>query len=41
MQELRDRFIDLDLKDKVPVKEGGIDKPRRSQCVTIRNPRYM
>ncbi|XP_022854905.1 vignain-like [Olea europaea var. sylvestris] len=27
----------MDLEDKVPVKEGGIDKPRQSQRVPIKN----
>ena len=35
--ELQDRFPDLNLKDKVPVKVGGIDKPRRSQRVSLPN----
>lgn len=41
VQELWDSFINLNLEDKVLVKEEGIDKPRRSQRVSIRNPRYM
>ena len=40
-QELQDRFINLDLEDNVPMKEGGIDKPRHSQHVPTRNPWYM
>lgn len=40
-QDLRDKFINMNLEDKVPVKEGGIDKPRRSLRVPIKNPRFM
>ncbi|TXG66561.1 hypothetical protein EZV62_007836 [Acer yangbiense] len=29
-KELRDRFLNVNLEDKVPVDGGGIDKPRRS-----------
>jgi hypothetical protein len=29
-QDLHDKFINMDLEDKVPVKERGIDNPRRS-----------
>ncbi|KAL5560775.1 hypothetical protein UlMin_036986 [Ulmus minor] len=39
--ELRDRFPDLNLADKVPVKVGGIDKPRRSQRVSRPNQKYL
>ncbi|KAA8546866.1 hypothetical protein F0562_003295 [Nyssa sinensis] len=39
-QELRNRFINLNLEDKVPLKEGDNDKPRRSTRVPIKNPRY-
>ena len=35
--ELQDRFPNLNLGDKVPVKVGGIDKPRRSQRVSRPN----
>lgn len=36
-----DEFINMDLEDKVPVKERGIDKPRRSLRVRITNQRFM
>ncbi|KAA8537164.1 hypothetical protein F0562_029610 [Nyssa sinensis] len=39
-QELRNRFINLNLEDKVPLKEQGNDKPKRSTRVPIKNPRY-
>ena len=40
-QEVQDRFINMNLGDKVSVKGWGIDKPRRSQRVSIRNPKYI
>ena len=40
-QELRERFINLNLEDKVPLTGGSIDKPRRSQRVPIKNPKFM
>lgn len=39
-QELRNKFINMNREDKVRVNEGGNDKPRRSNKVSIRNPRY-
>ncbi|KAA8546800.1 hypothetical protein F0562_003229 [Nyssa sinensis] len=39
-EELRNRFINLNLKDKVPLKEWDNDKQRRSTWVPIKNPRY-
>ena len=39
--ELQDWFPDLNLEDKVPVKVGGIDKPRRSQPVSWPNQKYL
>lgn len=39
-QELRNKFIKLNIEDKVPLKERGNDKPRRSTKVPIKNPRY-
>ncbi|RWR94810.1 hypothetical protein CKAN_02412200 [Cinnamomum micranthum f. kanehirae] len=38
-QELRDKFINMNLEDKVPLNEGGNDKLRRSNRVSLRNPR--
>lgn len=40
-QEVRDRFMNMNLGDMVPVKGENIDKPRRSQRVPIRNPKYF
>lgn len=40
-QELRERFVHENLEDKVPLNGGNIDKPRRSQRVPIRNPKFM
>lgn len=40
-QELQDRFINLNLEDKVCVTEGSIDKPRRSVKVAVKNPKYL
>ena len=40
-QELRNKYINLNLEDNVRLKEGGNDKLRRSTCVPIRNPRYV
>ena len=39
--ELQDKFPDLNLEDKVPMKVGGIDKPRRSQRIFRPNQKYM
>ena len=39
--ELQDRFPDLNFEDKVPIKVGGIDKPRRSQRVSRPNLKYL
>ena len=39
--ELHDRFPDLNLEDKVPVKVGGIDKPRRTHRVSRPNQKYL
>ncbi|RVW21965.1 Transposon Tf2-8 polyprotein [Vitis vinifera] len=39
--ELHDRFPDLNLEDKVPVKVGGIDKPRRTHRVSQPNQKYL
>ncbi|KAL6313652.1 hypothetical protein AAG906_010070 [Vitis piasezkii] len=38
---LRDRFINVNLEDKVPVQDRGIDEPRRSQRVPKKNPRFI
>ncbi|RVW64254.1 Guanine nucleotide-binding protein-like NSN1 [Vitis vinifera] len=38
---LRDRFINVNLEDKVPVQDRGIDEPRRSQRVPKKNPRLL
>jgi len=40
-QDLRDRFINLNLEDKVCVTEGSIDKLRRSSRVAVKNPKYL
>ena len=40
-QELRNKYINLNLDNKVRLKEWGNDKLRRSTCVPIRNPRYV
>ena len=40
-QDVHDRFLAVNLADKVPVKEGGIDKPIRSQRMPVRNPKYF
>ena len=40
-QELRNKYINLNLEDKVQLKEGDNDKLRRSTRVPIRNPRYV
>ena len=40
-QVLRDCFINVNLEDKVPVVDEGIDKPRRSQRVPKKNPRFL
>ena len=39
-QELRDKYMNLNLEDKVLLKDGGNDKLRRSNRVPIKNPRY-
>ena len=39
-QELRNKYINLNLEDKVRLKEGGNHKLRRSTRVPIKNPRY-
>jgi len=39
-QELRDKYMNLDLEDKVLLKDWSNDKPRRSNRVPIKNPRY-
>ncbi|RVW35692.1 Transposon Tf2-8 polyprotein [Vitis vinifera] len=38
---LRDRFINVNLEDKVPMQDRGIDEPRRSQRVPKKNPRNL
>ena len=38
---LRDRFINVNLEDKVPVQDRGIDEPRRSQRVPKKNPMFI
>ena len=38
---LRDKFQDMDLEDKDPVKEGSIDRPRRSGRTVRKNPKYV
>ncbi|KAL3564871.1 hypothetical protein D5086_032917 [Populus alba] len=40
-QDLRDRFMNLNLEDKVCIIEGSIDKPRRSVRVAVKNPKYL
>ena len=40
-QDLWDRFINLNLEDKVCVTEGSIDKLRRSIRVAVKNPKYL
>ncbi|GKC44879.1 transposon Tf2-12 polyprotein [Tanacetum coccineum] len=41
-EELREKFISMNLEDKVPQKEGSNDKPtRRSTRVPITNRRYL
>ncbi|KAL6334625.1 hypothetical protein AAG906_019480 [Vitis piasezkii] len=40
-QELRNKYINFNLEDKVRLKEWGNDKPRHSQRVPIRNPWYV
>ena len=39
--ELQDKFPDLNLENKVPVKVEGIDKPQRSQRISRPNQKYM
>ncbi|RVW29341.1 hypothetical protein CK203_109106 [Vitis vinifera] len=39
-QELRNKYINLNLEDKVRLKERNSDKLRRSTRVPIRNPRF-
>lgn len=39
-QELRDKFLSFNLEDKVLIQDRGNDKPRRSNRVHIKNPRY-
>lgn len=39
-QELRDKFLSFNLEDKVLIQDRGNDKPRRSNRVPIKNPRY-
>ncbi|KAA8543343.1 hypothetical protein F0562_021162 [Nyssa sinensis] len=39
--ELQDKFLDLNLEDKVPVKVGDIDKSRRSRRVSQPNQKYL
>ncbi|KAH7567945.1 hypothetical protein JRO89_XS07G0195100 [Xanthoceras sorbifolium] len=41
IQELWDRFHNLNLDDKVPLLEGSNDKSRRTTRVSIKNPKYM
>nr|CAN75226.1 hypothetical protein VITISV_035857 [Vitis vinifera] len=38
---LQDRFINVNLEDKVPVQDRGIDELRRSQRVPKKNPRFI
>ncbi|TXG48185.1 hypothetical protein EZV62_027479 [Acer yangbiense] len=40
-QEMNDKFENMNLEDKVPAKGEGIDKPRRSQRVPTKNPKYF
>ena len=40
-QEVKDKFVNMNFEDKVPAKGGGIDKPRRSQRVPMKNPKYF
>jgi len=40
-QELCDKFININLKDKVSVTGGSIDKPKRSLRVLVKNPKYL
>jgi hypothetical protein len=39
--ELVERFTNLNLEDKVPLNGGGINKPRRSHRVPIKNSRFI
>ncbi|KAK4844271.1 hypothetical protein QYF36_018319 [Acer negundo] len=41
IKELRDQFLNVNLEDKVPVDDGGIDMPRRSQRIPKKNPRFL
>ncbi|KAL5738314.1 hypothetical protein ACOSP7_031075 [Xanthoceras sorbifolium] len=36
-----ERFINMNLEDKVSMKDGGIDKPKRSQRVPKKNQRFL
>ena len=40
-RELWERFTNLNLEDKVPLNGGGIDKPRRSHRVPIKNLKFI
>jgi hypothetical protein len=40
-QELRDKFMNFNLEDKVCVTGGSIDEPRRSARVAVKNPKYF
>ena len=40
MQDFNHKFLNLNLEDKVQVTERG-DKPRRSQRVVKKNPKYL
>lgn len=39
--ELQEKFLELNLKDKVPVQVRGNDKPRRSQHVSWPSQKYL
>ena len=41
MDNNKDKFPDLNLEDKVPVKVEGIDRPQRSQRVSRPNQKYL
>lgn len=40
-QELKKRFLNMNLEDKVLMKDEGIDKLIRSQRVPKKNPRFL
>ncbi|KAK6918013.1 Chromo domain [Dillenia turbinata] len=40
-REFEDKFLNVNLEDKVQEKGGGIDKPRRSKLIPIKNPKFI